>query len=113
VIPCNRKYVLDQTISPRYPTTQEMCLLAYTSCIAWNPHQQGTEFTVTANSVTGCLAYLEIQKGKRYMQHNKYYKEYGRIVSSTLRMAENLAAASRQGLVAKPTNYYFCDRFMV
>jgi Transposase IS4 len=83
-------------------------MLPHISRILRKPKDLGTEFKVTADSVQGCLLYLETQKGKMPMRQMKHYDDLGSTAACTLRMVEGTEGIGRDQWPSA-SNLFFAD----
>ena len=92
----NRKEVMqsglyqveDESMSGLRPRTTRTGNLPHLSMVARKPVPLGTEFKNIADTVTGIMLYLEIQRGKMPMREQPYTREHGGTTACTMRIAE-------------------------
>ena len=79
---------IDELMSAWRPRTTATGGLPNITHIPRKPKPLGTEFKCVACSQTGCMLYLEIQRGKDGMKNLEHNRELGNTAGCTLRLAQ-------------------------
>ena len=78
---------VDEMMSAWRPRTSATGGLPNITHIPRKPEPLGTEFKCTACAQTGCMLYLELQRGKDAMREAAHCRELGSTAACTLRLA--------------------------
>ena len=88
--------VFDESMSAYTPQSTKTGNLPHLSCILRKPEPLGSEFKVVADSVTGMLLYLELQRGKKGMDKAKYADTKKATAACCIRLAEGTVRVTNE-----------------
>lgn len=103
------KRTLDESMCSWQPRISKYGGLPHLSFIARKPEPLGTEFKVLCCSETGCLLFIEIQKGMDRMRSSEGSKEHGVTAACTVRLAKATANSGQAITTPKQRDLFIAD----
>ena len=107
--------MVDESMSAYRPQTAKTGNLPHLSHIIWKPEDLGTEFKVTACSVTGMLLHLEIQEGKDRMKQKEHADKKKATAACCMQMSEASRRVTNKTKETKdePTHTFLGDSWFL